>query len=151
MGQKTPKKKKPLPPDCKYSAVRVKKICTLLKEGRHISHACALSGISTDTLYNWIKWDNEGDERFAGFGDLIREAKAIGEITLEQKIEALCYMGKNPDARTMMQMLTTKNREVYANLDKVELSGTVTHKLTLEQLVDGISKAKDEDASGGYS
>jgi hypothetical protein len=128
----------------KYETERVEKILSLLREGRHITHACALSGITLQTLYNWVSADEKGDERFEGFADLVREAKAIGELKLEDKVKELCTIGKNPDARTYMHLLSTKNREVYANLDKVELSGIVKTEISLEQLVDGIQEAKDD-------
>lgn len=128
----------------KFNSKRVKKILDYLREGRHISHACALSGIHTTTLYNWIEADEEGDERFNGFSNLVHEAKAQGEIYLENKVMELCQAGKNPDARTMMHLLSTKNRPVYANLNKVEVEATVKHELNWGDFIKAMEKARDE-------
>lgn len=129
----------------KFNSERVKKILDYLREGRHISHACALSGIHVKTLYNWIEADETGDERFQGFANLVHEAKAQGEICLEKKVMELCQAGKNPDARTMMHLLSTKNRPVYANLNKVEVEATVKHELNWGDFIKAMEKARDEN------
>lgn len=128
----------------KFNTDRLKKILDYLKEGRHISHACALSGIHVSTLYNWIEKEENGDNRFEGIGDLVHEAKAIGETLLEDSIIEQCKMGKNPDARTMMHVLTTKNRPVYANVDKLQVDATVKHELNWGDFIQAMEKARDE-------
>jgi hypothetical protein len=146
MGQKNPKKKNTLPPDCKYNPKRVKKIIAYLEDGRHITHAAILSGITYNTLLNWIKWSDEGDERFSGFGDRVREARAIGERKLEEQVIALCHHDRKPDAKTLMHILATKNREVYGEESKVELSGKV--EVGRLDLIKAIDEEENADGSG---
>ena len=121
MGQKDPNKRN----NVKFSKERVDKILTFLREGRHVSHAAIMSGITLDTLNNWIKWSDDGDRDFRDFGFHAREAKAIGETMLEDQAIALCHHERKPDAKTLLHILATKNRAVYGEQQTVELTGKV--------------------------
>ncbi len=129
----------------KFSKERLNKILNYLREGRHISHAAAMSGIHVSTLYNWIEMDENGDERFKGVSELVHEAKSEGEIKLEKEVIRLCNAGKNPDSRTLMHLLSTKNRPVYANLNKVEVEANVKVDLNWGDFIKAMDGARDKD------
>ncbi len=59
----------------KYSEEVVQKLCEALEQGVPRKWACAAAGISDQTLTNWLKAEQEGEECFLGFWDRIKEAE----------------------------------------------------------------------------
>jgi hypothetical protein len=128
----------------KYTKEIVEKVLAHLRDSKPIKYACALAGISYQTLYNWIENAEKGEPGFEGFDLRVSEARSEGILKMEAEVLKLCKHDKKPDARTMHKLLVSRDKELYGEHQNVELSGTVKSEISLEQLVDKIQEAKDD-------
>src|SRR5579862_1643086 len=54
-------------------------ICTSLATGAYVETAAAVHGVNKQTLYDWFKRGNSGEEPYADFLDAIKRAEAASE------------------------------------------------------------------------
>lgn len=115
------------------------KLINLIKKGTPIIHACAAVGIDNKTYYNWL-------QKFPKFRSRVRATEsAIIQRNIDYIERAARGDEDKPgDWRAAAWHLEKRFPKAYGSRAvEIELSGKMD--VTLEQLVDGITKAKEND------
>src|SRR6185437_6725254 len=92
-------------------------ICTSLATGAYVETAAALHGINKQTLYDWLKRGNKGEEPYVGFLDAVKRAEAASEQAALMKIVEAGEDPKNWTAHAWR--LERKHPDRWGRRDKV--------------------------------
>ena len=121
-----PKKKHAGGRPTKMTLVTIGKLEQAFALGCPKTIACEYAGISTDTLYDYIKKNPE----FSG------RIKRLQGLVGMQARKAVADAIKRGDARVAVDYLKRKHREEFSEKLHTEHSGAVGFKTLLEQIID---------------
>ena len=74
-------------PNCKLTPKVQEIICDWISKGNYPSKACQAAGISDETLRNWVKRAEEGDEFYFGFLEAVKKAEAQASVERIARIQ----------------------------------------------------------------
>ena len=122
------------------------KICEYLASGCYVCTACALVGISDQTLSNWKQRGEAGEEPYLGFVDAIKDAEARAEA----RAVALVQKAMVDDWKAAMTWMERKFPDRWSRGERREITGAgggpVAHSIIFE--VVGGEEAAGEPDSG---
>jgi hypothetical protein len=119
------------------------RICAALAGNQFMATAAALVGISTKTVYGWLKKGAEGDPRYVGFVAEVEKAIAQGQGRLVQKIDAAAQQGSTADAKWLLER---RYANEWGKKDRVEVGGDPSQPITVQLTWPGQGGEKDPDA-----
>jgi hypothetical protein len=98
-------------------------IIEAVRKGLTYRLAAMSAGIAHDTLREWLKAGDEGDERFVAFSAAVRKAEADGAAA------NLEYINTAQDWRARAWILEHRHPEDFGTKSKVEVGGDPNHPL----------------------
>ncbi|HEU5247431.1 MAG TPA: hypothetical protein VFU09_10105 [Candidatus Udaeobacter sp.] len=63
-----------------------KQFCDALAKAHTIKNACIVAGISESAFYGWLAKGMTGEQPYAGFVELVQDARAPGRVALIESI-----------------------------------------------------------------
>jgi len=110
--------------DSKLTKQREEKIAQAIEDGKSITSAVRMAGISKPTFYRWMEWgEDEAEGLYRDFYDRIVRARGHGE---DFYVRALIQIAKEEgDTATLMSMLKQQYPEEWGDVKRGEQAGGV--------------------------
>ena len=117
------------------------KLCEYLATGCYVCTACALVGISDQTLSNWKQRGAAGEEPYLGFVDAIKDAEARAEA----RAVALVQKAMVDDWKAAMTWMERKFPDRWSRNERREISGPGGGPVEQQIVFEVVNKPEPED------
>ena len=104
----------------KYTTELGEQIVNLVRAGNYVETAANASGVSKNTIYDWMRKGARGDKRYTTFSDAINKAMAQSEMW---DLAQIAKASAGGSWQASAWRLERKHPERYGRKDKHEHSG----------------------------